>query len=208
MYPLALLTVACRDWLSSEPQNDCARMGFLQKTFLHRLWRHSKPLCIGLSAFFLLTIFFNLRGDEATPFLVFGMYSEKEKAPREFELLKIVVNDSLDLGTNRFSIYQKPFVKMPLQYYAAIRANGGIDPNISFLKEKFGLYNSILQPLEERIFNAPDRIDLFFPWYARYLGGVLDMPVRSIDVLRTYVHYAPDQSVVIDSTKPFARWTR
>ena len=183
-------------------------MSFLKRTYFYKLYRHSKVLFVLISLFVLLTAIANVSGDEVTPFFVFGMYSTREQKVEQYEIVAIVVNDTIDVAQYSLSIYQKHFVISPLRYYRSIRINANVDPTITFLRRKLGKRYNKLIPLESKLFNGAKEIQEFMPWYKRYLETVLDRSINSIQIYINYVHFSEGQKVVLDSTHVFEKWNR
>lgn len=183
-------------------------MTVFKNTFLYKVYKVDKRLFFFLTSFFLLTLFANILGDEVTPFFVFGMYSEKEKEQRTYEVLKVIINDSIDLAKSDDAYYNNPLVKASLFYYISIKQNGGVDPTISFLKSKLKQHYSIIQCIERRVFNDQKDIEAFIPWYTNYMEQIIRKPVNSVWAGKHYVRYNSFGTVVVDSTKAFLEWKK
>jgi len=117
----------------------------VKKTFLYKVWLHNRKLAGLLAIFAVFTVFFNLLGDEVTPFFVWGMYSEKIKPVRQYEVLRTTINDSLVVNPYDYHTTDTRFyLNGPLAWYKKIKDNNSQDPTISFLQTKLqGQYDHI-----------------------------------------------------------------
>ena len=138
--------------------------------------------------FAVLTLTANLAGDEITPFFVWGMYSEKEKPVAHYDVLKVIINDSLTVDYSSGLDSKRFYLFSPLLYYRKIADNNGKDPTASFLEARLGnYYSSLVAPLAGRIFNTRAETDKFMEWYRRYMGEFVSPDIWKIriDVVRT-----------------------
>lgn len=161
-----------------------------------------------MGIFACLTVFFNLMGDEVTPFFVWGMYSEKEKPVQEVEILKTTINEDTFVniydhsnGDTRF------YLSTPLAYYKKIKDNNDQDPTITFLQTKLRTHYENIRPFERSLFNTGPQQQEFFNWYARYLQQVTLIPVKSLRVEVVHAHYT-SEDLVTDSVNLFATWQK
>jgi hypothetical protein len=161
-----------------------------------------------MGIFACLTVFFNLMGDEVTPFFVWGMYSEKEKPVQEVEILKTTINEDTFVniydhsnGDTRF------YLSTPLAYYKKIKDNNDQDPTITFLQTKLRTHYENIRPFERSLFNTGPQQQEFLNWYARYLQQVTLIPVKSLRVEVVHAHYT-SEDLVTDSVNLFATWQK
>lgn len=180
----------------------------MKKTFLYRVWQHDRRLFFVLSGLGIATLFFNLLGTQLTPFFVWGMYSEKEQPVVQYEVLRTKVNDQLVINTSTgYPPGTRFYLGSPLSYYRRIKANGDIDPTITFLRSKTGAaYNDYIQPWEDRLVNPPYRLQAFPYWYVRYLQKATGLSIDNLKVDVLLVHYDNSQRIIIDSTYPLLQW--
>ena len=161
-----------------------------------------------MSVFACLTVFFNLLGDEVTPFFVWGMYSEKEKPVQAVELLKTTINQDTVVDVYDYSNGDTRFyLSSPLAYFKKIKDNNNQDPTITFLQTKLGAHYHNIRPFERSLFNTGPQQQEFLNWYARYLQQVTLIPVNSLRVEVVHAHYT-SQNLVTDSVNLFATWQK
>jgi len=95
----------------------------LKQLYFYKLYQYNRKLFYGIFSFVLITIICNLLGYEATPFFVWGMYSEKEIAPDAYEVQEIIINDSIRLdNTSGYTPSTRFYINSPLWYFIALIA--------------------------------------------------------------------------------------
>lgn len=181
----------------------------MKKTFLYKVWLHDKKLFFVITGFTLLTLFFNLLGDEVTPFFVWGMYSEKEQPATEYQLLKTTINDSLTVdGSSGYASPTLFYMGTPLAYYRRIKENNNTDPVIPFLQSKTGAGYRFIQPLEKKLFNTGPQQQAFLNWYRCYLQQVMGISIHHLKIDIIEVHYSNTQHIITDTAYLFEKWER
>lgn len=158
----------------------------MKKWFLYRVYKLHKGLFVFFILFLTGTVFANLLGWQATPFFVWGMYSGKEDANNNRQVLKITINDSSVINYTRYTDANKFFLISPLQLYILMKKNNGVDPTALFLEKKLNNYAAIQKP-GEKVLNSSKEYNSFLPWYKRYLEQTTGRKIHSykIEELRT-----------------------
>ncbi len=177
----------------------------MKKTYLSALYTYDKKVFSFVAVFATLTVFCNLMGKETTPFFVWGMYSEKFKPVKTYEIFRITINDSVLLDSySGYSDNTRTFLNAPLAYYREMK-DYKIDPTISFLKNKLKTKYAWLSPFQKKLFNSYNQQN-FMNWYRCYLERVTGVPIHAIkiDVLRT--QFNEDQHLFTDSSYLFETW--
>lgn len=152
----------------------------MKRLFLYKVYCYNKKLFLFFAFFAFVTIFCNLTGNEITPFYVWGMYSQKEKAPGYYTIFKVTVNDKiLDYSTGFFPA-NRFFLQSPLNYYSNIVEQG--DPTRLFLKNKLGSNYSYMRPYESSLFNSKEEINKFPTWYKKYLTQTTGQVIKNFKV--------------------------
>lgn len=181
----------------------------MKKTFLYKVWLHNKKLFFVITGFTGLTLFFNLLGDEVTPFFVWGMYSEREPPAATYQVLQTTINDSLIVnGSAGHPSGTLFYLGTPLAYYRRIQENRHTDPVIPFLQSKMGAHYRWIQPLEKKLFNTGPQQQAFLPWYRRYLEEVLGITIHRLKIDIIEVHYNNSQHIITDTAYLFEKWER
>ncbi|HEY8893514.1 MAG TPA: hypothetical protein VIM79_01820 [Niastella sp.] len=181
----------------------------MKRTFLYQVLQHDRRLFVVMAAFAAITIATNLTGDEVTPFFVWGMYSAKEEPVQQYSILQTTINDSIVVN-----VYDKPisdtrfYLTSPLAHYKRIKDNSNVDPTLSFLQIKTNR-KLFTRPvvMQGPLFNTRRQTDSFFPWFARYLQQVTNIPIHSIRIDEIKTHYAGPK-LVVDSIHLFERWEK
>jgi hypothetical protein len=169
----------------------------MEKLFLFKVYRHNKKLFFLFIAFAAFTLFCNLAGFEVTPFYVWGMYSQKETAPKNYTVYRVTANDKpIDYSTgylpaNRF------FLISPLSYFVEVRDS--TDPTSVFVNKKLKKKFSFIKPYALKVLNSKEDISEFPKWYKRYLQQTTGEKIKTlkVDVLQT--SYTAHNSINIDS---------
>ena len=123
---------------------------------------------------------------EATPFGLYGMYSEKAPWPDTLSRLVIYADDK-EIDSLRMPARQWDLLQTNMQYYLAIKANGGKDIFQSWTEEKhpsiaaFPLYPF----LSSRVFNGPAQLGAFERWFK----ATLKDRSSSFDSIKAVYHY-------------------
>lgn len=180
----------------------------MKQTFVYQLYIHSKILFLVVLIFCIGTAITNLRGNEVTPFFVWGMYSKPEKPKAYYLANRIIINDSIQINNiNGFTPSALFYINSPLRYYITIVGNNNTDPAQNFFKEKLGNQYKKIQAFEKNIFNTQERINNFLPWYARYLGSLIKQNIQTIEIIEDRLVY--HNSVInIDSSYTIALWKK
>jgi hypothetical protein len=181
----------------------------MKRTFLYQVWLHNKRLFYIMAAFTVLTIGTNLAGDEVTPFFVWGMYSAKEEPVQQYSILQTTINDSIVVNAyDQYISDTRFYLTSPLAHYKRIKDNNNIDPTLTFLQAKTNL-QLFTKPsvMQGPLFNTSRQTALFFPWFARYLQQVTNIPIHSIRIDEIKTHYAGPK-LVVDSIRLFEQWEK
>ncbi|HEY4154171.1 MAG TPA: hypothetical protein VGM24_02060 [Puia sp.] len=178
-------------------------------TYFSELYRHNKWLCLGVAVFCALTIAANLLKVEATPVFIWGMYSDKETAPQEYRILKVVVNDSIPINYSAgYPDATRFYLLSPLTYYWSIVENDGKDPEETYYREKLGKYFKLLEPVRKHLFNDSGSTSPFIKWYAGYLEEVTRIPVSRLEVTVLTVAYHGAGRPEIQQKSTLVKWSR
>ena len=174
----------------------------MRDSYFYRLYRHSKLLFVGILCFSLFTIFFNLTGDEVTPFFVWGMFSEVKQPQESYELYEIKLDGEHFDYTNKLIDFNRFYITGPLNMYRAMKAKGEA-PTRAFFKEKMGNHYSYVAPVLEPITNDVSQLKDFPAWFKRYVEQSTNKSFQQIQVNLLSVRYAANGQVEIIDSKPF-----
>jgi hypothetical protein len=139
----------------------------MRQLFLYKVYLFNKKLFLFFTIFAGFTLICNLTGNEVTPFYVWGMYSENEVAPKEYEIFKVTENDQLVDYSTGFLPANRFFLLSPLTYYFQIKNYE--DPTRNFLQKKLNENFSLVEPYANIVLNSSNEFKEFPFWYRRYL---------------------------------------
>lgn len=177
-----------------------------KQLYFFRLYRCNRKLFYVILCFVLATIVCNLLGYQATPFFVWGMYSEKEIEPRFYEVQQVIINDSQSIDlTDGYTPSTRFLLNSPLWYYLSIKKNNGTDPTISFLQSKLKNRYSLIKPYEHVLFNDTSNINAFIPWYRKYAEEITKTKVDELKIMNTRVYYL-NEKIIEDTSYVFEKW--
>jgi hypothetical protein len=175
--------------------------------FFAQLYKYNRWLFGFIVAFCILTVFINLTKVETTPFFIWGMYSEKEQNADKYEILEVVVNDSVRVDySSSFTDANRFYLLSPLTYSRQIEGNNGVDPEESFIREKSGKYFSYIEPYKKNIFNDSLDMPAFQNWYKRYLEGTLHLKVIKLQLNLLELVYSHEGIPELKKKTPIASW--
>ena len=153
------------------------------------------------------TIFTTLSGWQATPFFVWGMYSEKEDTSSLRPVIKITINDSMILDPAKgFTDANRFFLTSPLQLYILMKKNREEDPTKLFLKRKLGSSYSSIESLAEKILNRKNQYDSFLNWYAGYLEQTTGILIKNYTIELLKAGYTDKNKIEIYSSELIDTW--
>ena len=159
----------------------------IPKTYFHRLWSHNKKIFWGVSIFTFFTLFFNLTGDEVSPFFVWGMFSEKFPRLETREIVTFKINGEDYNYHRKLSNINGNMLASPVYYYSRMVKNNDEDPTRTFFREKTGKRFSTIEPLLTQVTNDPAVYPEFKDWVKRYIEKSSGQEVDELEVsIATY----------------------
>lgn len=178
----------------------------MKKWFLYRVFKVNKRLFVVLMLFLAGTFFTNLLGWQVTPFIVWGMYSEKEDSSRNHPLLKVTVNDNTVINYTRYTDANKFFLVSPAQLYILMKNNNREDPTAFFLKRKLGNNYFKIKKVSAKVLNGSDEYNLLLPWYKRYLEQTTSNIIHSYTIELLNAGFTDKNKIEIYSTQLIDSW--
>ena len=152
-------------------------------SFFSKLFRYNKAIFWGAILFSLFTLLANFLKLETTPFFVWGMYSEKEEKVNSYEILEIIVNDSIRVDySSGFTDANRFYLLSPLTFSWQILQNKGMDPQESFLRKKTGKYFRYILPFKTYLFKDSFDQNSFQKWYSKYLEETIHIKVVKLQL--------------------------
>jgi hypothetical protein len=101
-------------------------MDFLKNTYLFRLFRHDKLLFAVISLYMLGILYYALRQREEFPFLLYGMYSLKEKPQDAYIAYSIKVDDT-EIKYSKLRDSQRELITSTLENAESLIAKGKLN---------------------------------------------------------------------------------
>ncbi len=179
----------------------------MKNTFFYKLYSFDRRLFFILATCCFLTLIFNGKGDEVTPFFLWAMYSRKEENLNRYPIYHIRVNDSLLIDySSGYTADNRFFLSSPLAYYHNIFLNNNIDPGLSFLQKKLGSRYSTIEPIARIVHNGTRERGQFMQWYKRYLQQTTGLQINSIDISVLTGYYNSSNQLQVDAGYLLASW--
>lgn len=167
-------------------------MNWLRRTYFYQLYHYQKSLFWIVFFFAAGTLFCTFRGNQSTPFWVWGMYSAPVPAYDTGSVL-LMFNQSGDLipiyttkgFKNRFYLHS------PLIYFHSAQQMGK-DPRKAFFEAKLpSFYTSWIAPEEEKLF-TPD-FTSYGKWLKNYLRQAGNTTIDSIYITNYHYSYSAEK---------------
>ena len=160
---------------------------FLKTTYFHKLWTHNRKIFWGVSIFSFLTLFFNLIGDEVSPFFVWGMFSEEFPKIETREVVTFKIDGETFDYHKKLTNVNRNMLASPVYYYNRMVENGNEDPTRTFFRQKLGDRYSTIEPILNQVTNGDSIYPEFQQWVKRYLQKSSGEEITSMDVsISTY----------------------
>ncbi len=179
----------------------------MKKWFLYRVYKLNKRLFVFFLLFLAGTLLTNLSGWQATPFFVWGMFSQKEDSSNYHPVLKITINGSTVINYSAgYADANRFFLTSPLQLYISMKRNNREDPTGIFLKKKLGKNYSLIQSVSNKMLNGAKEYELFLPWYKKYLEQTTGTKINSCKIELLKAGYSSRNQIEIYSTELIDTW--
>jgi len=174
----------------------------LHNFYLAKLYRFNKTLFTLVTGFFFLTFLVNVLKAQATPFFIWGMFSERASITNQYKVVRVVVNDTVLIDyTGNYRYPSRFFLSAPVNAYVEMNLNNHLDKAMEGypekLKERFLAFRTIVQ----KTINRPSDYREFLQWYSRYIYQVTGNKVRSLTIEMAYCHYDFSNNLKEDSSK-------
>ena len=169
----------------------------MKQLFLYKVYFYNKKLFFFFTTFAALTLICNLAGNEFTPFYVWGMYSENEVAPVEYQILEVTENNHLIDYSTGFLPSNRFFLLSPLNYFSQIKNSE--DPTKAFLQNKLKDNFSLVGTYANIVLNSSKEFQEFPLWYKRYLQQTTGKIVNNYRVDLLNAAYDKSNHVKINS---------
>mgnify|MGYP000877793295 CR=1 FL=1 len=153
--------------------------------FFIKLKKEYPKLYWFILAFCFLQIAFTCIKLEATPFLLFGMYSQKHQ-PADTVVVYQHITDGIAMPYNKLNHWQNDILLTTAGNYYSIIQNKGVDVVDTRIQEKYpAIYNtSIFQAMKQYIINDSAAVKAYPDWYISQLKNYLKIPVQHYQLQR------------------------
>ena len=118
---------------------------------------------------------------EATPFLLYGMFSEKLEVPDTVKFRTVYLN-AVSLEVLPLSYREKEVLLSGIANYIAQKNNGGIDVVQTRVEQRYlFLTRQPVYPfLSRRIYNIPSDLSEFEIWFKQKCSGLMQQTVNKV----------------------------
>lgn len=157
--------------------------------FLQKLKKEFPVFYWLILCFCFLQIAFTCIKLEVTPFLLYGMYSQKHE-PTDTVVVYQHIADGTVIPYNKLNHWQNDILLTTADNYYKIVQNKNVDGVDTRIQEKYSaIYNtSIFQTAKKYIINDSAAVKIYPDWYKSRLEDYLKQPVQHYQLQRqTYV---------------------
>jgi len=174
----------------------------MRKTYLFRLYQHSKTLFWSVAIFCGMTVALTFAGHQITPFFLWAMFSEKENIRTTHEVIDIKLNGETFNYTQELIDANRHIVTGSIFYYDKMKNNNDTDPTRTFFQEKLGDNYTKIQATLERITNDEAQYAAFQEWLMRYLERSAHRKIETLEVNMQTWAYDESGHLNLVNTKP------
>lgn len=175
--------------------------------YLKSLYQYSKQLFFVITLGITITLvtfilqITNILYIEATPFVVWGMYSEKQQPKENYQIPLITVNNHHYIDyLNEATSLEKLMITNPLLYYKKINDNNDEDARRFFVQSHLKGYYKKWGKQLDACTNSQTNYPAFFNWYKKYLGQTGNLKVDSVKFQLLNVAFSGDKKIIIRDT--------
>lgn len=125
---------------------------------------------------------------EVTPFMLFGMYSEKVPKDQLYQHRIILLNNR-PLNTFDLPFREQMYLETVMKNYIIQIQNGGEDPIRTRVESRYPFFTkSIIYPfIEDKIYNEPSTLNAFEIWFKQKVSKATKTEIASVLVIdKTY----------------------
>ena len=154
--------------------------------FLHRLKTDDPRLFIFVIAAIFLQLFLTFAKLAATPFFLYGMYSEKTPATDTFFITEIWINDK-PLESYYSPLRERYLLESTAGNFEKIKNNNYTDPLKTRIESSYPfVYRSALYPFfSQRIYNSRASIDSYPGWFKKKCLEIAGVGDGNVKIIRT-----------------------
>ena len=151
--------------------------------FFESLYKKRSNLFYLFIAFFALQFFFIFIKWEATPFFLYGMFSERTAFPDTFSARTVFINGK-DLKSYDMSQKEQWLIEETVEHYLDIKNNKGKDIVQSRVETQHPFLYPPFKTLQDGIFNHPFELNQFEHWLKEKCAKVTGLKDVQVTVMR------------------------
>jgi hypothetical protein len=167
-------------------------MNWIRRTYLYQLYHYQKKLFWIVFFFAAGTLFCTFRGNQSTPFWVWGMYSAPVPSHDTGSIL-LMFNQSgsvIPIYTNK-GFKSRFYLHSPLIYFHSAQEIGK-DPRKAFFETKLpSFYSTWIYPMEEKLFTT--NFTPYGSWLKNYLGQMSQTAIDSVYITQYHYIFSSDK---------------
>lgn len=166
-------------------------MNWIRKSYLYQLYHYQKWMFWIVVFFVLGTLFFTFRGNQTTPFWVWGMYSEKisSKDSGTAILMFNQAGENIPIYSQR-GFKTRFYLHSPLEFYHQSQLLNA-DPRKTFWENKAP---GLIHFLPSNAFSS--QLDNYGDWLKRYLNQSSKDSIETIYILQYRYKLNPNNELI------------
>ena len=165
-------------------------------SWILRLWKKSRLLCLGLVFFFGCTLLANLIQLPTTPFFVWNMYNNPVRDSADYDVYLIRYNNRETLNFDKtWKEPQKIYLTSTLFYYMQYKQGGDVETSATYMEEKWLPKHRSFKWLMPYLNNSKKQFDAFPAWYKKYLASIVHETIDNVDLIKKHLRFETDMSL-------------
>lgn len=163
------------------------------------MFKQNKFLFFIFSSFLCLSIFFNYKTVETTPFFAWGMFSAHEQIAKTYKIIIVRYNDSNELYfPHTFQEPNSMMIYFTVNYYKNMLENEGQDDLQKSLKNRMYIKYPFLKKIGPVLYCNENDLKGYLPWLKKYISSFVSEPIYNLKIYEYTLRYAENEHIIVD----------